>query len=549
MKAILMKGGFVADGQRGTVSRADVLVRDGRIAAVGEGLPAAGAETLDCTGMVVTAGFVDAHVHIESSMVLPSAFGEAVLPHGTTCVIADPHEVVNVAGAEGLRSFLDEAAAAPVGIFTAVPSSVPATMLDTNGAGEFLADAMREFAERPDVAGLGEVMCYYDVAERRPEIMEKIALFRDKTIDGHTAGMPADLLDAYIGAGIRNDHECTDAAGMLERYRKGMNIYIREGSAARNAEVLLRCVKERGLDTARFAFCTDDKHLATIAAEGHISYIVRMARRLGFGWGETARMVSWNPCRFYGLEDRGNVREGYVADLIVTDDACNRIVYVIKDGRLVAAEGRLTGTTGCGAAPRRDFLNTVRFREMHAADFTLPDTMKKVAIELVEGQLLTRKTPLADGEWRGLTRLATVERHGRNGNIAVCMLKGYGIRNGAVATSVSHDAHNVVCAGDNAADMAVACNRLRELGGGYTIASGGRIVGELPLPAYGLMSAENAATVAETIHRLEEQAHAMGVNRRIDAFTTLSFVALPVIPSLRLLDTGLYDVDEGRFIR
>lgn len=157
---------------------------DGRIAAVGEGLPAAGAETLDCTGLVVTAGFVDAHVHIESSMVLPAAFGEAVLPHGTTCVIADPHEVVNVAGAEGLRSFLDEAAAAPVGIFTAVPSSVPATMLDTNGAGEFLADAMREFAERPDVAGLGEVMCFYDVAERRPEIMEKIALFRDKTIDG-----------------------------------------------------------------------------------------------------------------------------------------------------------------------------------------------------------------------------------------------------------------------------------------------------------------------------------------------------------------------------
>ena len=186
---------------------------------------------------------------------------------------------------------------------------------------------------------------------------------------------------------------------------------------------------------------------------------------------------------------------------------------------------------------------------MHAANFTLPDRMKEVAIELVDGQLLTRKAPLSDGEWRGATRLATVERHGRNGNVAVCVLKGYGIRNGAVATSVSHDAHNVVCAGDNEEDMAVACNRLRELGGGYTIASGGRIVGELPLPAYGLMSAEDASTVAETIHRLEEQAHAMGVNRRIDAFTTLSFVALPVIPSLRLLDTGLYDVDEGRFIR
>ena len=336
---------------------------------------------------------------------------------------------------------------------------------------------------------------------------------------------------------------------MLERYRRGMNIYIREGSAARNAEELLRCVKERKLDTSRFAFCTDDKHLATIAAEGHISYIVRMARRLGFGWGDTARMASWNPCRFYGLADRGNVREGYRADLVVTDDACDRIAYVLKDGRLAGADGRPTRERSERALPRRSFPNTVRLREMSAADFAMPDGVKGVAIELVDGQLLTRKAPLTDGEWKSLTRLATVERYGKNGNIAVCALKGYGIRNGAVATSVSHDAHNVVCAGDNAQDMAAACNRLRELGGGYTIASGGRIVGELPLPAYGLMAVEDAPTVAETIRRLEEQAHAMGVNPRIDAFTTLSFVALPVIPALRLLDTGLYDVEQGQFIR
>ncbi len=549
MNGIWMKGGFVADGERGTLRRADVLVREGRIAAVGNDLPVEGADVLDCEGMIVTAGFVDAHVHIESSMVLPEAFGDAILPHGTTCAIADPHEVVNVAGGEGLRTFLDEAALAPVDLFTVLPSSVPATLLDTNGAGAFTAAAMREFAARPDVVGLGEVMCYYDVAARRPEIMEKIDLFKDRTIDGHTAGMPADLLDAYTGAGIRNDHECADAESMLERYRRGMNIYIREGSAARNAEELLRCVKERKLDTSRFAFCTDDKHLATIAAEGHISYIVRMARRLGFGWGDTARMASWNPCRFYGLADRGNVREGYRADLVVTDDACDRIAYVLKDGRLAGADGRPTRERSERALPRRSFPNTVRLREMSAADFAMPDDVKGVAIELVDGQLLTRKAPLTDGEWKSLTRLATVERYGKNGNIAVCALKGYGIRNGAVATSVSHDAHNVVCAGDNAQDMAAACNRLRELGGGYTIASGGRIVGELPLPAYGLMAVEDAPTVAETIRRLEEQAHAMGVNPRIDAFTTLSFVALPVIPALRLLDTGLYDVEQGQFIR
>lgn len=545
---LLLKNGNVVDGERCMVMKADVLVEDGKIVRIGRDLPTEGHEVVDCAGLVVTAGFIDAHVHIESSMVLPSAFAEAVLPYGTTAVIADPHEIVNVAGTEGLRFFLKEAEEASIHVFTVVPSSVPATPLDTNGAGKFLSEDMKDFVDRPEVVGLGEVMCYYDVADRNPEIMDKIALFNHKTIDGHTAGMPAALLDSYVEAGVQNDHECTDKESMLQRYDKGMNIYVREGSAARNARELLRCAKDRKLDVSRFAFCTDDKHLATIAQEGHISYIAAMARSMGFSWGEVARMASYNPCRFYRLKNRGNVKEGYIADLVVADDLCKRIACVIKDGKIVAKETKLLGSPKRETGQRREFVNTVNFKDLSAQDFALPEKLKNIAIELVDGQLLTRKASLARGEWKKETLLANVERYGKNGNIAVCVLKGYGIKGGAIATSVSHDSHNVICAGDNAEDMAVACNRLKKLGGGYVIASKGKIVGELPLPVYGLMASEDHVTTMEAIRALEQTTHDMGVNRNIDAFITLSFVALPVIPSLRLLDTGLYEVETGKFL-
>lgn len=547
---LLLKGGLVVDGEARTTAVADVLVgADGRIAAVGSGLEASGAEVIPCEGLVVTAGFVDSHVHIESSMVLPVQFGRAVLPHGTTAVIADPHEVVNVAGGEGLHSFLDEAAKAPVDIYTVVPSSVPATELDTNGAGKFLARDMEEFVGRADVVGLGEVMCFADVAAGRREIMDKLALFRGKAVDGHTSGMPLSMLDAYVAAGVQNDHECTCCEEMMERYNRGMNIYVREGSAARNGRELLGGIMRGGLDTGRFAFCTDDKHLATIAAEGHISHLVRMARAMGFGWGDVARMASCNPYRFYGLAGRGNIRKGYAADIVVTDDMCTSIRYVIKCGRVAARGGELVAGFCSGAEQRTDWPSTVHFRELTAGDFVVPATLGGIAMELVPGQLLTRAAEVSGSDAGALSLLAAVERHGRNGNMAVCLLKGYGIRGGAVATSVAHDSHNVVCAGDNGTDMAVACNRLRDIGGGYVVAAGGRVAGELPLPAYGLMATGDAGEVSHRIEQLERMAAGMGVGSGIDAFTTLSFVSLPVIPSLRLLDTGLYDVDHGRFIR
>lgn len=259
-------------------------------------------------------------------------------------------------------------------------------------------------------------------------------------------------------------------------------------------------------------------------------------------------MASYNPCRYYGLTGRGNVREGYAADLVATSADGECVRFVFKDGVLAAKDQKLLFNTAKRSDETREFENSVHYRDFSAADFSVPERLRNVAIGLVEGQLLTERVELGGVGREGLDILATAERHGRNGNLAVCLVKGYGIKGGAVATSISHDSHNAVCAGDNGEDMALALNRLKEIAGGYVIASGGEIAAELPMPAFGLMATGGAHEVAEEIEKTERVAHSLGVNPGVDAFTTLSFVALPVIPRMRLLDTGLYDTEEGKFL-
>lgn len=541
--SILLKNGNVVDAESDTVTKADVGITDGVITFVGATDRATADVVIDCAGKMVVAGFVDSHMHIESSMVLPATFGKAVLPWGTTTVIADPHELVNVGGADALRLFLDETDKAQISVFTVVPSCVPATSFETNGAGHFTAEQMKPFLSDERIVGLGEVMSFGNVVTGDPEMMAKLSLFDGRPIDGHTAGMDEAMLDAYVEYGISNDHECYDDEGVLARYHKGMNIYIREGSAARNADALLHCVKEYGLDVSKFSFCTDDKHLSTIAQEGHISHIVRKALEMGFTWGEVSKMASFNPCCYYHLAQRGNIREGYVADIVITDAACSDISCVIKDGKIID-KGVINDTNVV-----QNYPNTVKFKTLTASDFVLNAVAQRNAIKIVDGQLLTEHVALDSGEYKGLNILATVERHGKNGNIAVCPLIGYNIKGGAVATSVAHDSHNVICAGDNAEDMAVACNRLRDIGGGYVIASDGEVIDEFALPCYGLMSPLGIDKAITGISRLEHKAHELGVNQNIDPFITLSFLALPVIPQIRLLDTGLYDVQHAHFIK
>ena len=541
--SILLKNGNVVDAESGTVTKADVGITDGVISFVGAADRATADVVIDCAGKMVVPGFVDSHMHIESSMVLPVTFGKAVLPWGTTTVIADPHELVNVGGADALRLFLDETDKAQISVFTVVPSCVPATSFETNGAGHFTAEQMKPFLSDERIVGLGEVMSFGDVVAGEPEMMAKLSLFDGRPIDGHTAGMDEAMVDAYVEYGISNDHECYDDEGVLARYHNGMNIYIREGSAARNADALLHCVKEHGLDVSKFSFCTDDKHLSTIAQEGHISHIVRKALEMGFTWGEVSKMAAFNPCCYYHLAQRGNIREGYVADIVITDAACSDISCVIKDGKIID-NGIINDTNVV-----QNYPNTVKFKTLTESDFQLTDEAQRNAIKIVDGQLLTEHVTLDKGEYKDLNILATVERHGKNGNIAVCPLIGYNIKGGAVATSVAHDSHNVICAGDNATDMAVACNRLRYIGGGYVIASDGEVIDEFALPCYGLMSPLGIDDAITGISRLEHKAHELGVNQNIDPFITLSFLALPVIPQIRLLDTGLYDVQHAHFIK
>lgn len=542
---LLLKGGMVANGEDGNEEQADVLIVGNRIKAVGKDLSTEGAQVIDCSEMVILPGFVDCHVHIESSMVLPVAFGETVLPFGTTAVIADPHEIVNVAGKDGLQFFLENAEQSPIDVYVSIPSSVPATLLDTNGAGEFLAEDMTDFINHPLVVGLGEVMNPIAIKDKDPQLMAKIALFKSKTIDGHMAGLSAEMVKECAKLGIANDHESTNEEDLLMRYDAGLNIYIREGSAARNAETLLATAQKHGIKTDQLAFCTDDKHLSTIAQEGHISTIGGIARKHGFTWGEIAKMTSYNPCRFYKLKDKGSIKENYIADIAVMSNDATTVKYVIKDGKLVAKDSK--PLYECKKNNSETFANTVQYRTFQAEDFVVPSHLEDVAIRLLPDEIVTAVSTSNEFGNSKINMIATIERYGKNGNYSVAKCVGYGITDGAIATSVSHDSHNVICAGDNATDMALACNFLRELGGGYVIASKGKIIGHFSLPAYGLMSTMNAEEAMNEIHRLEELAHQMGVNRDVDPFITLSFVALPVIPNIRLLDTGLYNVTEQKF--
>lgn len=379
--SILLKNGNVVDAESGTVTKADVGITDGVISFVGASDRATADVVIDCAGKMVVAGFVDSHMHIESSMVLPAAFGKAVLPWGTTTVIADPHELVNVGGADALRLFLDETDKAQISVFTVVPSCVPATSFETNGAGHFTAEQMKPFLSDERIVGLGEVMSFGDVVAGEPEMMAKLSLFNGRPIDGHTAGMDEAMLDAYVEYGISNDHECYDDEGVLARYHKGMNIYIREGSAARNADALLHCVKEHGLDVSKFSFCTDDKHLSTIAQDGHISHIVKKALEMGFTWGEVSKMASFNPCCYYHLAQRGNIREGYVADIVITDAACSDISCVIKEGKII--DKSIINDTNVA---QNGYPNTVKFKTLTASDFVLSAVAQRNAIKIVDGQ-------------------------------------------------------------------------------------------------------------------------------------------------------------------
>jgi adenine deaminase len=511
----------------------DVAVAGGRIAGVGR---YAGGERIDARGGWVVPGFVDAHVHLESSKVVPAEFARAVVPRGTTAVVCDPHEVANVAGVEGVRWLLGATEGIPLDVFVMAPSCVPASGFESP-RGPLDPDDMREILGHPRAIGVAEMMNFPGVIAGDPEVLARLVADH---VDGHAPGVTGPGLNAYAAAGIASDHEAVSVEEALEKRRRGMWVLIREASNARNLRALLAMVARYGPEWC--AFCTDDREPDLLLREGHIDQMCRIAVAEGIAPEDVLAMATLHGARAHGLRDRGAIAPGYVADLVLLDDLVGfRASLVLKDG----AEPRFGEPA---AAALRD---TMRMAPVAAGSFRIAGEPARVrVIEIEPGQLITgcgvERPTLAGGAVvadpeRDLAKIAVIERHHGTGRTGLGLVRGFGLRAGAFASTVAHDAHNLVVVGVSDADMAVCAARAQELGGGLVVAAGGAVRGELALPVAGLLSDEPVETVAAGLEALQALLREQGV--AIEApFMTLSFLALSVIPQLKITDRGLVDV-------
>ncbi|MBV4446834.1 adenine deaminase [Clostridium tyrobutyricum] len=547
---IVLKGGNVVNVFTEEIIKEDVAIVEDTIVGVGD---YGGKREIDCTGKYIVPGFIDAHMHIESTMVMPNELAKSILKWGTTTLIADPHEIVNVKGEKALDFLLDAVENVPLNIYIMIPSSVPATKFDTNGAGKFLASDMKKYRDHPRVLGLGEVMCFRDVIENKVEIMDKIDLFEDKIIDGHAPGILGKEIQAYRMSGVDNDHECTNFSEVVEKMRAGFYILIREGSGAKNLGTIVQGLVRNNLPLEQCMFCTDDKHLDDIAREGHISFNVKKAINFGVPPVKAVKMATYYPARFYGLKNHGAIAAGYMADIAVLKDLNQvNIDFVLKSGNIVDNDYLSLFKY---KIKDREMLNTVVFNPLSEDRLTLKKKNKNHVMEIVREQLTTEhlfeEIPGSGDVFvpnREYNKLCVIERYGKTGNIGVAPIKGFGMENGALATTVSHDSHNIIAAGDNDIDIITAVNYLKELQGGYVIASEGKVIASLPLPIGGLISNLSAGEVQKKTKIMIDIARNMGIDEGIDPFITLSFMALPVIPEIRLTDKGLVNVKKFMFI-
>lgn len=546
---IVLKNAGIVDVFTEKLFTADIAVRDGYIAGVGD---YHGAREIDMTGKIIAPGFVDAHVHIESSMVAPSIFAKKVLPCGTTTVIADPHEIVNVAGLKGLEYILKDSEACKLNIYYVLPSCVPLNQYDNNGA-VFDVEQMKKICENPHIVGLGEVMNYEAVTACNQDLLEKIELLQPKTIDGHAPGLSGKKLQAYRIAGVDTDHECSDYEGALERLRAGFIVQIREGSAAKNLTRIISGALKDGISFDRFVFCTDDVHLADTAKHGHINHNVKMAIRLGLDPIRAIKLATLNPARVYGLKDIGAVAPGFRADLVVLNSLDElSIADVYKDGVSIHEIEYHDVKT---EAPDK-ITNSVHVPKLEKSCLELTAHGEFPVIGVIPGEIVTKKLMMRLPQENGiftpkddLLKIAVVQRHDGSGRIGLGVVKGFGLKNGAVASTVAHDAHNLIVIGDNDADMLAAIEELKACGGGYTIVRGGKAVNTLKLRIAGLFTDDRSADMIEQLSGMANCAHRMGVPENIDVFQNLSFLSLPVIPELRITDIGLFDVAENQFIK
>lgn len=549
---LVLKGGRILNVFTKELTHGDVAIADGYIAGIGS---YEGEEEIELDGMVVCPSFIDGHIHLESSMISPAAFEAAVLPHGTTAVVTDPHEIANVAGTQGIDYMLNVTEDLELDVYFMLPSCVPAAALEESGA-VLEADELKPYYSHPRVLGLAEMMNSYGTVRADESILRKLldAKKEQKLIDGHAPGLSGRELCAYAAAGVQSDHECSDFEEALEKLRCGQWIMVREGTAARNLEALIQVCQEPYAQ--RCMFVTDDKHSGDLKQTGHIDGIIRKAIRLGADPVTAILMGSFYPAQYFGLSKNGAVAPGYRADLVILSDFEQVTVkQVYKAGVLVAKDGKVQKrnyNTNC--AYDRVF-HSFHMAPVREEDFRIDGEGRfQRVICLTAGELLTRLWSVERQEVHGfptgvnpkmdIVKLAVLERHHHTGHRGIGFLQGYGLKRGAAATSVAHDSHNLIVAGVNDADMALAAEAVRRAGGGIAVAADGQVLGILPLPIGGLMTDEDAEAVDEKLERLKATARELGVAQGIDPFMTLAFVSLPVIPQVRLNTCGLVDTEK-----
>ena len=526
---------------------ADIAVAEGLIVGMGE---YSGNEEVDMTGKIVLPGFLDAHIHLESALVSPKEFVKAVLPHGTTTVVTDPHEIANVMGADGIEYMLQATEGLPVDVRFMLPSCVPATPLDESGA---ILDyrAIDSFYDHPRVQGLAEMMNFVGIIAGDDQPVEKIvaAQAHHKKIDGHAPDLVGNDLNAYVAAGVYSDHECHDLNDAIAKLERGQFIMIREGTAAQNLDALFPLLCDKYSE--RCMFCTDDKHPNDLLEKGHIDYMVKKAIALGADPITAVKVACHNAARYFLLNNRGAIAPGYLADFVVIDNFQDfTIEKVYKRGELMVEDGVVKDFP---APPMESYLedrarNTFHVETLTAEHFS--EHRPRGIIGMVDGEITTVDAGYSDRidvEYDVL-KIAVVERHKNTHHIGIGFLQGYGLKSGAVATSVSHDSHNIIVVGTNEADMAAAANRVVELGGGIVVWDGGVPKAEVPLAIAGIMSDEPLVTVNAKLEAAKAAAHDLGVNPGIDPFMTLSFMALPVIPTLRITTRGVFDVSTQSYV-
>ena len=547
---LVIKNANVVNVFTDEIVRADVAVYEDVIIGVGS---YSGENEIDAGGAYLAPGFIDAHVHIESSMVIPSSFMKVIMPHGTTTVIADPHEIANVAGAAGIRAMYKLTDELPLRVLFMLPSCVPATPFEHSGA-KLVAEDMEQFMHKSRILGLGEVMDANSVINCSQEMLDKLRLFDKRPIDGHAPMLEGMGLNAYRVAGAFSDHECSTYDEVKAKLATGMNILLRIGSAANNMDGVLRRIAKEKLPTRNMMFCTDDKHIEDIRREGHINANARMAVAAGIDPIDAIKMASYNAARAYGIRGVGAIAPGYKADMVLLEDLKDfKVKQVIsRFGRPYTGEEQIPSPI----LPPQVF-NSVRLPEISKADLALKCHVSAPVIKMIPHQLVTELVYrdverdengcFIPGE--GMVKLAVIERHHATGSMGVGILEGLGIKHGAVASTVAHDSHNLVVAGDNDEDMLMAIESLRECGGGYSVVSRGVVLARLPLPIAGLMTAAPVNDVLEIQQALLDALYSLGAKRDSDPLIALSFMALPVIPAVKLTDEGLFDAVNFKFIK